>query len=139
MGYKMIESGSDNTSQASLVKRVHRAAVTNITAANPCVVTAPGHDYANLEVVYVEGMVGMDELNGHYFVVLGTDIAAGTFQLSGVNSTGYVAYVSGGDATRLTPPPASGIVTLIYDDSYDIASIVDAIQLLKEKLAVEGP
>ena len=38
MGYKMIESGSDNTSQASLVKRVHRAAVTNITAANPCVI-----------------------------------------------------------------------------------------------------
>ncbi len=72
-------------------------AITNITQANPAVVTYSGSDtFANGESVYLYGIVGMIELNDREYVVANVNTGANTFELSGVDSTGYRAYSSGG-------------------------------------------
>ena len=72
--------------------------ITNITQANPAVVTYSGADnFANGGNVRIDNVVGMTEVNGLEFVVANVNTGANTFELSGINSTGFGAYVSGGD------------------------------------------
>jgi len=73
--------------------------ITGATQANPVVVTATAHGYANGDAVYIKDVVGMTELNGRPFVV--ANVTANTFELSGVDGTGYTAYTSGGAANRV--------------------------------------
>ena len=58
--------------------------VTSVTKANPAVVTAAGHNYANGDYVRIDG-TGMT-IDGNTYVVASADIAAGTFTLTGVNT-----------------------------------------------------
>lgn len=74
--------------------------ITAISQANPAVVTATAHGNAEADVVKIAGVVGMTELNGNHYVV--DDPAANTFELAGVDSTGYTAYTSGGTAAPVT-------------------------------------
>jgi hypothetical protein len=80
--------------------------ITAITNANPCVVTAVGHSYTTGDFVEMTGMTGSDELvsdgNGSKVYHI-TKLTADTFSLQSatatttdINSTGYVAYASGG-------------------------------------------
>lgn len=73
-------------------------AITNITAANPAVVTSVGHGLLSDDYVQIASVVGMIEINGALakIVVLTPD----TFQLVGIDSTAYTAYTSGGTATK---------------------------------------
>jgi len=73
--------------------------ITGVTQANPAVVTSTAHGYANGDKVLIGGVVGMTELNNRWFTVAGA--TANTFQLSGVNSTGYNAYASAGTARKI--------------------------------------
>jgi len=73
--------------------------ITGITQANPAVVTSAGHGYSNGDEVIISGVVGMTQVNNKRFIVAGA--TANTFQLSGINSTGYTAYSSGGIAERI--------------------------------------
>ncbi len=86
-------------------------AITAITKANPAVVTYSGSDtYANGDPVYLSNIVGMTQLNGNDYVVANVDTTANTFELSGVNSTGYTTYVSGGtieEIVEITTPFAA--------------------------------
>lgn len=75
-----------------------RAVITGATKANPCVITAADHGFVDGNVVYISDVAGMTELNGNYYTVAGK--TANTFQLSGIDSTGYGTYTSGGKATR---------------------------------------
>jgi Ubiquitin-activating enzyme E1 FCCH domain/Lambda phage tail tube protein, TTP len=70
------------------------SAITAITQANPAVVTDAGHTLADGDVIEISGVVGMTELNGGRYIVEVVD--ANSFQLLGVNSTGYGAWTSGG-------------------------------------------
>jgi len=78
--------------------------ITAITQANPAVVSAAAHGYANGDEVLITGVVGMTQVNNRVFIVAG--VTAGTFQLKDVDSTGYTAYSSGGSSFR-----TSGVVT----------------------------
>lgn len=69
-------------------------AITGITSANPAVVTCSGHGLEDGDVVKITGVVGMTQVNNGVFVV--TVLSSSTFELTGVNSTGYTAYASGG-------------------------------------------
>lgn len=72
-------------------------AVTAATVANPVVVTYSGADtFANGDRVVITGVLGMTELNNREFTVANVNAGANTFELSGVNGTGYTAYTSGG-------------------------------------------
>lgn len=70
--------------------------VSAITQASPAVVTETGHGRASGDVVRLTGILGMTDLNGTINVI--QVLTANTYALLGVDSTGYAAYVSGGEA-----------------------------------------
>lgn len=80
--------------------------ITNITQANPAVVTISSHGYSNGQQVEISGVVGMTEVNNRRFTVASAN--TNDFQLQGVNSTNYTAYTSGGTAAR-TSTVLSGV------------------------------
>ena len=80
--------------------------ITGVTQASPPVVTTSGaHGYSNGDEVFIEGVVGMIELNSNRFTV--ANVASTTFELidhySGVDasSVGYTAYSSAGTAAKI--------------------------------------
>lgn len=78
-------------------------AITGITKANPAVVTYSGADnYSNGDSIFITGVVGMTEVNGREFTVANVNTGANTFELSGVDSTGYTTYTSGGEVAVIT-------------------------------------
>lgn len=83
------------------------ATITAATQADPCNVTvssitlSDGRILANGDIIYISGVVGMTELNGNFYVISGLSGAAfNLVDTSGVNinSSGYTAYSSGGEA-----------------------------------------
>lgn len=86
------------TREESLQGRQSAKTITGITQANPAVVSSTAHGYVNGDQVYIEGVVGMTEVNGKYFIVQGA--AANSFQLFDTDSSSYTAYSSGGSAYR---------------------------------------
>lgn len=80
--------------------------ITGITKANPGVVTATSHGFTNGQIVYVSGVAGMTQVNGLVFTV--ANVTTHTFQLSGVNTSAYDTYTSGGTAA-LYPQPADAL------------------------------
>jgi hypothetical protein len=79
--------------------------ITGITQANPGVVTTSGaHGFSNGNIVIIRGVVGMTEVNQTKFKV--ANVAGTTFKLtspeddSNINTTNYLAYVSGGEVRK---------------------------------------
>jgi hypothetical protein len=71
--------------------------ITGITQANPGVVTVAAIGaLVNGDTVFISGVTGMTQVNNGVYTVAG--IAGSTFQLSGVNTSGYGAYVAAGTA-----------------------------------------
>jgi hypothetical protein len=75
--------------------------ITDITTANPGVVTAASHGFSNGEVAIIEDVVGMTEVNDLHFTV--ANATTDTFELQSqaatpvdVDTSGYTAYSSGG-------------------------------------------
>lgn len=79
--------------------------ISGITQANPAVVTATSHGYANGEEVLITGVVGMTQVNNKVFVV--ANVATNTFELQGVDSSAYTTYTSGGSSFRTSVTLAS--------------------------------
>ena len=71
-------------------------AITAVTKANPGVVTATAHGLANNDIVYIDGVAGMTELNGNRYTV--ANKADNTFELSGIDTSAFTTYTSGGTA-----------------------------------------
>lgn len=104
--------------------------ITAITQANPAVVTSNAHGFANGDIVWISGVAGMLNVNNRFFTVAGA--AANTFQLhendgSNVNSTGYLAYTSGGTVARqysfATPWLAADLPLLKFTQSADTLTV----------------
>lgn len=93
--------------------------ITGITKANPAVVTYSGSDtYANGDRIWISGVVGMTQVNDREFTVANVNAGANTFELSGVNSTSYTTYSSGGTVEEIvevtTPYTASHLKELKF-------------------------
>lgn len=73
-------------------------AITNITQANPAVVTAAAHGFSTGNTITIDSVVGMVEVNNRSFTI--TVLDANTFEINGEDSTGHTAYTSGGNANR---------------------------------------
>lgn len=99
--------------------------ITAVTKANPAVVTLASHGFTNGARIYITGVGGMTQLNNREFIVAG--VTASTFQLSGVNSTGYSTFTSGGVARKIvevaTPYVEADLGTLDYAQSADVLTI----------------
>lgn len=100
--------------------------ITDITQANPGVVTSNSHGYANGDEVFISTVVGMTEVNGKTFIVAGQ--AANTFQLTdvdgnNVNTSGFTAYASAGTAASIvevaTPYLEADLFELKFDQNAD--------------------
>lgn len=107
--------------------------ITNITQANPAVLTYSGSDtYANGDEVEINSVVGMTEVNGKRFRVANVNVGANTFELTdidgnNINSTGYTAYSSGGNVKEVyeiaSPYSTSDLPNIKYDQEGDVMYI----------------
>lgn len=68
--------------------------ITGATQANPVVLTASNHGYANNVAIVIYGVNGMTQLNGVKCLTAG--VTTNTLQLAGVDGTAFSAYTSGG-------------------------------------------
>lgn len=68
--------------------------ITDIDQADPALVTSTAHGLHDGAVGKIAAVVGMVELNNGIYVL--DNATTNTFELAGVDSTGYNAYVSGG-------------------------------------------
>jgi hypothetical protein len=87
--------------------------ITAITQANPAVVTITSHTFTNGDRVLISGVAGMTELNNREFTVANT--TANTFELSGIDSTAFDAYTSGGTASKIVEVTTTYSVTDIFE------------------------
>lgn len=87
-------------SEATLTRA--NATITGATQANPCEITAVAHGFANGDLIYIDGVVGMTQINKQLFEIV--NVATDTFELSGVDSSAYTAYASGGTASPAAVP-----------------------------------
>jgi|DEB0MinimDraft_10_1074344.scaffolds.fasta_scaffold00353_5 hypothetical protein len=92
--------------------------ISGATAANPVVITANSHGYSNGDQIFISEVVGMTELNSTTVRYTVANKTTNTFELSGVNGTGYTAYSSGGVANRIytitSPYSASEVQNIEY-------------------------
>lgn len=72
--------------------------ITAVTQANPAVVTSVAHGYSNGDTIYIVDVGGMTQLNEEDFTV--ANVTDDTFELAGIDSTGYGTYTTGGYAFR---------------------------------------
>lgn len=72
--------------------------VSDISNANPAVVTSPRHGLNTGAQIYLYGCLGMPEINGGPYTV--TAINTDTFSLDGVDSTNYGLYTQNGIITK---------------------------------------
>lgn len=105
--------------------------ITDITQAQPMVITASGNNFVPGDWVYVNNVYGMPEVNGQTYVVTGTG-AGGAMTLNAMNgypvdSTGYTPYISGGTIARIytisTPYAVDDLPLLKFAQSADVMSI----------------
>jgi hypothetical protein len=111
-------------------------AITNITKANPAVVTSADHGLSNGDHVRIEDVLGMTEVNqelGQAYTVV--NVSDDTFQLSGIDSTGYTPYTSGGTFREVANNFSSGldhlegreVVALIDGIAHDAITVTDGV------------
>jgi len=87
--------------------RQNAQVISAITQANPAVLTYTGSDsFSNGDTVYIDGAAGMTEINQLEFTVASVNTGANTFQLSGIDSTGYAAYTGGGIVRKVVTAAA---------------------------------
>jgi Flp pilus assembly protein TadG len=68
--------------------------ITGATRANPVVITSNAHGFTNGDRVWISGVNGMTQLNNRVVTVANAN--ANTFQLQGLNGSGFSNYSSGG-------------------------------------------
>ena len=90
--------------------------ITAITKANPAVVTATSHGYSNGDRVFVSGVVGMTEVNNREFTV--ANKTTNTFELSGINSSSFTPYTSGGTSRKIVEVSTTYSVTEIFEINF---------------------
>ncbi len=80
-------------------------AITNITQANPCVISASGHTLVNGDFADIDNVVGMTDVNLKQYKVAGV-VAGVSFQLTDqysgapIDSIGFKAYENGGTVRK---------------------------------------
>lgn len=91
-----ITIGVDSTSYGTYTSG-GTGTILGATQTNPCRVHAVGHGMVAGQIINISGISGMTQLSGEYTV--GTVLSVDSFEVSGVNATGYSAYSSSGTVT----------------------------------------
>ena len=72
--------------------------ITGVSRLNPARISSSSHGFANGDYVWIKDIVGTYQLNDRSYRVTGSQ--TGSFQLQGINATGYSSYAYGGTATK---------------------------------------
>lgn len=75
------------------------ATVSGVSLTDPVVMTAVGHPFFNGDRVKNFGVLGTTEVNGKAYTI--ANATADTYELVGVDGTGFTAYISGGIAKKV--------------------------------------
>lgn len=89
---------------ANAVSEDNTHAISGATQANPVVITATAHPYSNGQTIYIDGVVGMTELNDTRYKIKNS--TTNTFELTdeadvNIDGTGFTAYSSGGTINKV--------------------------------------
>ena len=95
--------------------------ISAISLADPAIVSASAHGFDVGDVVKLENIDGMTQVDDGLFAV-DTPVAAGTFALSGVDSTLYDALVVGSPAPTASPVVFSNFCELTGSNQQDGAT-----------------
>ena len=87
--------------------------ITAVTKANPAVVTISSHTFTNGDRIFIKDVAGMTQLNNREFTVANAGV--NTFELSGVDSSNYDTYSSGGTASKIVEVTTTYSVTDIFE------------------------
>ena len=132
--YKVTANNRDTFEESLPALSFSGADITNVTQADPAVVTtSTDHGFEYGDEIYIDFVGGMTELNGRRFLVLSAP-STNTLQLmstgrSPIDSTGYGAYTGGGTLrtafVRTTATAQAWDNTLFWDavadaDTYNI-------------------
>lgn len=85
-----------------------------ITQTNPVRVNDTAHGFSNGDIIYINGALGMTQVNGKAFTV--TNATTDYFELSGIDGTGYSAYIS--SASVYQYPQPTDILT--WEGEFDV-------------------
>lgn len=105
--------------------------ITGVTQAAQVVVTITAHGYNNGNEVFIDGVVGMEEINGAFYLV--SDKDTNTFKLKDldgnyIDSSSFTVYSSGGTAKRVyelsTPYSETDIFQLDHTQNADVMYVV---------------
>jgi len=80
--------------------------LTNITQANPAVVTSPNHNLKSGQVILISGVVGMTQVNGNFYQV--NSPTTNSFSLKQLVNGNWVNV----DSTTFTPYASGGFITV---------------------------
>jgi len=109
------------------------ATITDITNATTAVVTtSAAHGYSNFDRIHIRNVVGMTEVNDLTFTI--GNVASTTFELTGIDSTGFGTYSSAGVAEEY---PQLGVDILTWTGEFDVPVRFDTDALQTEFLARE--
>ena len=112
---------------AAVLNSSSTISISNITQANPAVVTATSHGRSNGDEVFISDVSGMTEINGRHFTVANvtTNTMELTSQVDGTNidSSNFTAYTSGGSVSQIyeitTPYAQADLTSIRYAQSAD--------------------
>ena len=97
--------------------------ISNITVANPGVVTTTvAHTFSNGDEIFIDGVVGMTEVNNTVFTI--ANVTASTFEI--VDTSTYTAYTSGGTADK----HVQSSETLTWTGEFDVPVRFDSDDLM---------
>lgn len=110
--------------------------ITNISQADPGVVTSTAHGFNDGDEVVITGVVGMTEVNNKRYIV--ANKTANDFELTDkdgndVDTTGYTAYSSGGTVNRVYEISTPYLEADIFD--IDFRQSADKVYLAHEEYA----
>ena len=106
--------------------------ITGITNANPGVVTtSAAHGYSNGDSVIINDVEGMTEVNGQEYIV--ANVAATTYELSGVDTTSFGAYTSGGISEKVVEVASPYGVDAIFEIQF--AQNADTMYIVHNNVA----
>lgn len=99
--YKVTANNRDTFEESLSALSSATLAITGVTQANPAVVTFSGaHNLEYGDEIYIDGIVGMTQLNDRRYLVLdapsGTTVELMSTSRAPIDSTGYTAYASDG-------------------------------------------
>lgn len=103
--------------------------IANATQTNPVQITAETNLLSDGDTITILGVQGMTELNGNVYTV--DNVSANTFELLGVDGTGFTAYTSGGVVVNTAVNYGivnyvTGAITVTFRSSIPLGASIDA-------------